>query len=551
MLRAAVFLAAWAVASALLLAEVPAPAPVVLHTRVRRAFAAALADARGLAAGLRAQGQDASDVEAYRYFWFATDEPVLLASTKAAFQLHVNFLSRYSIPIRLHTVAPDLVRLDIDLPGWDRGTLEAALFVDPFFHQQEVLEKDTTFTFLWPGGRVSRGGPEKGKAFKRQAFEEPLKAGQAAPLHAKWLDPGEVKELRELLHTEVPVLCAEWFLAQSCKQLSARNSDQEGLGYYEFLDLKDRDDFFRLVVFDKKGAERLGKKLKAAQEFSKVSALGRQIDADSSQSGGIWVTLDPVDATGEGVVIRNLEEGTLDHKIEEWYGVLANGLPVTFLSNNEGVRQNNAPADLVGLKDDSILNESRDGRIHVHLACLRCHAGEVLKPIKDWVRETYDNPLALAHPDKKRAAKLQKQYFGDLEDKLQTDRAAYQKAFRRATVTAEFPRGLDAQRACEIYARTYHAYADDPVTLEIAARDLGVPADLLRRQLTWLVTEVKVLDARLAPLVRLGNRRGLPIARLTFEDSYELLMDVAHGVVPKLRQPRPRAKPTTPEKKGS
>lgn len=503
-------------------------------TSPRAAVSAALADAGVQVAQIRAQGGDTRDLESYRYFWVATPPGKAREEFRAAFKLHVNFLSRYSEIVDVVEVRPWLWRLDIDEPQWDRATLEAAQHVDPYFHKRVLLKEDATFQTLWPGGVDTSGATgTRGQKFPRGESTLTAKAGQTVSLAAPWLDPKEILELRKLLYTEVPVLNAEWFLAQSCRQLSLNNK-QTGLGYYDFLRLKDRADWFKLVGYDEAAAKRLKKDIRSAQEVSGVSPAARQMVRDVAAAGPVWVALDTDDPTGRGVAIRNLKAGQYVHKIEEWYGFLANELPTTFLSNDQGVRQNNAPADLAGFRDDSPLNEGRDGRIHVHIACLRCHAGQVLRPIDDWVRKTFQAPAALGDPNKHDAIQLRRQYFSDLDRSLRRDQVVYREALTRATVTPAFPRGLSAQKACEVYARAFHAYADDAVGLAIAAQWVGVTEASLRERLEWQFREVKLLDIRLMPLIA---KRPLTISRLTLEDSFELLAELAAGHIPDLRKP--------------
>jgi hypothetical protein len=225
------------------------------------------------------------------------------------------------------------------------------------------------------------------------------------------------------------------------------------------------------------------------------------------------------------VPLRNLERGAFAHQIEEWYGRLPSGLPATFLADDRGVRQNNAPADAAGFRDNSPLNESNDGRIHVNLACLRCHAGKVLLPINDYARKVFREPRALgipAEPGKEdlaraRTLQLQRQYLSALERPFRRDQEDYQDALTRATVTPDFPQGLLPQKAVEVYARSYHAYADDPVTRARAAAELGTTEVEWSAALAWGLREVKTLDVRLVPL---EGKDPLPLHRLTWEDVY-------------------------------
>ncbi len=502
------------------------------------AVAAAHADAARLAAVAGPDGRPVADLHAYRYFRLLAREPKEYALSLAAFQLHLNCLSRYGRPVRAVPVGAGLVRVDTDELKWDRGTLEAARFADPFYHVQELAAVDSVVRGVyWPGGTDSRTG----KKFDKNVYAETVKAGEVLARSSGYLPRADIDGLRKLLHTEVPVLDAEWFLAQSSRQLSLQNQ-QTGLGYYDFLQLKNRDDYFELIKFREKDS--IDREVRAVQELSGVSGAPRVLVGWTTAQGPAWVALDTNDPRGKGVALKNPERGAFKHQIEEWYGSLPNGLPATFLSDDKGVRQNNAPADAAGFHDDSRLNSGRDGRIHVHLACLRCHAGQVLLPIDDYYRKHFTTPLALGAADKKRFLDLQSQYFSDLAGKLARDRAEYQDAYRRATVTHLTPAGLAAQQAAEAYARAYHGYADAPggVGRQQAALELGVPPAALSDAVEWELVALKKTDPRLVAFAR-----GGALNRVTWE---ELVPRAQEALLGHAAAGRPPAKVLPPDEGG-
>lgn len=515
-----------AIALAGIAAWLPGAGPVLPEKPAgpAEAVSAARADASLLAKSALTE----TDLEAYRYFWVSAPEGKEREKVRTAFRLHVNLLSREPDMASIVEVRPWLWRVDMDETGWDRATLEAAARFDPFFHVQQEVSADSTFKVFWPGGIDSRTGEHS----DRGVYPVEVKKGKRASLAAPWLNAQDIVALRTMLYSEAPIVSAEWFIAQSARQISA-NSQQTGLGYYDFLKLRDRDAYFKLLRFSEQDSIAVGKEIRAVSEFSGVSPLPRQFVRYAAPSGAVWVALDTTDARRKGVAINNLERGGFQHQIEEWYGFLPNGLPATFLSNEKGVRANNAPADAAGFRDDSVLNESKDGRIHVNLACLRCHGGAVLKPIDDYVRKVYQQPLALGVSDKKKLLTLRRQYFSNITRALKRDVEDYQDAFHLATATKTNPKGLDAGEAVKAYARVYHSYVDDPVTLERSARELGVDAKAWQAALiAQLRPPRRALDLRLAPLVPLAANPSLPIARATWEDVYPLAVEVSLGRIP-------------------
>src|SRR5262245_43937516 len=493
--------------------QAPAGNPVPVPPRdvfaVARADLAALASAGGPA-----------EAAAMRYFW-APETGAAWTRLRVAFRLHINLLSRRVAMADVAEVRADLWRLDLRDVLWPAGVLEQFQFLDVYFHRQRRLTQRTLVESWWPGG------PDRhGQLYGRGRYAETRAAGRRVATAAPWLEPGAAIQARRIAYSEVPVLRAAQVLAVSATQRGFSDA-ATGVGYYDLLRLKNRDDFFRLIGLDEAASIRVRREIRAALEKSGVSPRNRQIVRLGAASGGAWGTLDTFRQSGRGVAIEFLARGEFRHQAEEWYGALPNSLPATFLANNKGVRQDFAPADAFGFGDHSPLNEGRDSRIHVNLACIRCHAGQVLQPIDDWVRATHQDAIGLAAKRPEDVLRARDQYFSDLVRRLERDRLEYTEAFAAATVTRAYPRGLTAQQAAEAYAGAFHHYIDGPVTVAIAARELGISAAEWLRVLRWHLQRSS-LDLRLAPFLR-----GLALSRLTWESVYATAQDLAHGFVQK------------------
>lgn len=447
-----------------------------------------------------------------RYLW-VPEEGRNRAFLRAASKLNYNLLSRDSEIQDVVEVTPWLWRIDVRDVRWRPSIWEEASRVDVFFHERFKAIKSFRKEYYWPGGY-----DRKGKFWSVGKYQENVKVGDVVDYSARWLPTKEIVELRKLLYTEVPILHAGWFLAQSSRQVSLRNK-QTGIGYYDFLELKKRNDYFRLLGFNERVSKNIYREMRAALELSGISPQNRQIVRFQGASGGVWVTLDTSNQSGRGVAIQNLRDGEFKHEAEEWYGFLPNDLPATFLSDDKGVRQDFAPGDKLGLHDDSVLNESRDKRIHINLGCIRCHAGNILQPIDDYIRKTHRNALGLGAKKREDVLAARRQYFSDITKRLNRDVIKYAEKFTEATITPDFPKGLTPQRAVEIYARAYHAYADDKIYPEDAARELGVTKNRLMDILEWHHKNPKKVDLRLSPF--LVKPKPLPISRLTWEDVYD------------------------------
>ncbi len=457
-----------------------------------------------------------------RYLWVVEPSP----AARRVWKLHQNLLSRYAEMTDVVPVAPWLWRIDLRDPAWDPATWENAGASDPFFHTRVKLTRDTVLRSVWPGGKDATG-----RFFKRQKYDKPRKAGERVVVGAPWLPPAELNLLRFAVFSESPVLMAEWLFAQSARQRNLLNKDDHGVGYYDFLKVKDRDDFFGLIKLNVKDSAAFGRDMQAALEKSGVSPQNRQMLRQLAVGGAAWVTLDTDRQQGRGVALRNLEPGRFRHNAEEWYGVLPNGLPVTFLSNDKGVRQNFAPADSHGFADRSSLNESNDTRIHVNLACWRCHAGQVLKDFRDDVRRQFKAGgwLLLGSTDRERDLLFRRLYFSDVYKALARDRKDFQDAITLATrLNPADPRdaGLTAQKAAAAYARAFHRYADDDVTPARAARELGVTAPVFLAALRHYARPLGLPTLADVPLSRYLADEPMPLSRLTWEDSYPLAQSI-------------------------
>lgn len=399
------------------------------------AVAAALVDASKLPASVR-----------------VTSRYLSLYNVPAAYQeevlrvlvFQINSLSRESAVYRSTVVAPGLVRVNLLDYGIDPKVWEKLAETDPYFHVQ--VEFDQPF-----------GYTQAGKWVQTKVVKSRKSA--AAP----WLDPVAIAALIVLVQSQAPVVRADWWFAQTARQLSLGNK-QTGVGYYDFLRLQKRADLEKLVRLNVKDSLDIGREMRAALDRSGVAAQNRQIVRLQALTGGYWTTLDTDDSTGKGNAIRNLARGDMDHKAEEIYAVLPNGLFVTFLCNDQGVRQDSAP-DFIG-PDDSPLRVGRDARIHAQLACVRCHT-EGLRPINDWARRTLRNPLGVQSPDYTKTLELRRQYFSNLDKQLERDRELYREALLECN-------GWTPLQNAKAFARFWDWYVERDRTLADVAVECGV-----------------------------------------------------------------------------
>ncbi len=497
-----------------------------------------------------------------RYLYSPDVTAGYLKDFQAALRLHVNLISREASLAYPRMVAPGLYTVDIREYGWLRGTFEKLANIDPYFHRratetitdarkvaveveytaeveynfpveyEEEYEEQVLYTYYstyyrcWLNSyRTEKRTRKKIRQEKRVRTErrtrtvyKTKKTTRQQTINQLYIPQGagQLASLALLLDSQQPIARADWFLVQGARQLSLTNR-QTGTGYYDWLQLANRDDYFKLIGFDKAAAART--QIRGVIGESKVAAQNRQVLRDGVSNGAHYTTLEVADQSDRGVAINNLRDGELLHVAEEHYAPLLNGLPATFLSNDKGVRQDSVPDAVAGNK--SQLNVGNDTRVHVNLSCMQCHEGQVLQPIDEDVRATYTGRLSVLTGEKGVQLELKRQYGADLLRFLQLDRTAYQDTFLRVT-------GKPAKEAAGLYSRAFTDYAYGRVTLDLAARELGTDGPGLRKALKDAATRLGRGDFRLDPFL-LDVPGTIP--RLNFEDSFQDAQDILYGVL--------------------
>lgn len=444
-----------------------------------------------------------------RYAWHPS--PVLAAQPAAAvvaglaaelnaydpvIRFHANQLSRKGALRPPARVAFDLWRFDLRDYGWDAA----------------VWEKMASRNFAFVKVRRFRN-VKTGK----------IVSEKVSP--AFWLPTEQVAYL--VAHTEsvTPVVMAPWFVANTSRQLTLTN-EKLGYGYYDWFGFKKPQDFLDAFKIKLKDSIDLERDVLEVVSRSGVSKQNRSIESHDSILGMVIYTRDTDNETGRGNAIKFLRREDYKAKAREWYVPLPNGLPFYALTDDDLKELQDSAPDFIGA-DRSPLNESTDPRIHVGIACIRCHSGQVLKPVNGWARANYTIArLALNVPAtfKNKNAEERRRIFEELSrqflilsfaNALNDQREKYRRKIHEAS-------GLDADELARRFARSYHAYADDPVTLEQAARELGYTPEEVRAAFNRYNQPPPVgvggIEAELGALVLEPSE---PLPRLKWEDFYD------------------------------
>lgn len=427
-------------------------------------------------------------------------------------QFHINLLSREASLVPLRglegggVLALDLRDYALDARVWERLAAR-----EPFYHEtyeaaglQEPIYATDSY------GQRRQTGTKAGASVRK-----------VRP--ARHLIPAVVDELYRLTQSQVPVVFGDWFFVQTCVEAD-RGGIGKGFGYYDFLGLKNRADYFKLIGFDEKDWRSTISEIAAIVlgHNSGVAQNDRVVVRRGAVDGWAWFTLDFFDSNRDDhnpLAFLDRDKG-LKHQAERHFGRLPNGLPVVIACDDKGVLQETAP-DKIG--PDSSAN-GNDKRIHSNKSCLSCHSNGFLKDVSDEVRLIYQvnrekGYNLLTSPIKEEQIKLQRIYLRDLVYHIENDRREYARAVKECN-------GQEVKDASNDYRDAYERYVLRPVSTEAVAAGLGLPEFVFKARLAQYRAADQLTTHILAPL-----SVGRPITRTNYESLYPLLQQITRGVV--------------------
>lgn len=252
---------------------------------------------------------------------------------------------------------------------------------------------------------------------------------------ASWLNPAAVTKLITTLNTETPILRADNFIFQAMQSPK----------YYEFIGVKNIEDYLKLVGFDK-GI--VFKEYWANIDYSgsvsnRVAANNRLVARFSTSYGFVWRTADFVNNKKENNVVKNpLMLNLLDPNKQikpaagEWIGTTLNGLHIYALTDGNDNLINEGVIELVG---DS---NFPDYRVINSRSCIVCHVNGINKfesSIQKLLKNN-DEPLFVStlHNDPNKAFALyqtlkEKFLYPDWEEIVNKDIDDYNKIVIKAS----------------------------------------------------------------------------------------------------------------------
>jgi hypothetical protein len=415
------------------------------------------------------------------------------------------------------------VRINYEDYGYDRKTMELLAKVEPHFHDRPKKFQTATVKVPAPaaveaepepedpypglpravyverGGRLGEVGietvSEGTPIFVRQArgglvrMTMPARRGrarEAAPKKEEKVErpnnvysailPKSIGDLALATNSDSPIQQGDW----AWWQMSIQAEREPGPGYYDLLGVKNQDEFWERVGFDKNLLnKRFAEFVKEYREVARISGISRQPRRVSVEGkvgdGKIWITFDNKVATGRANPVETPNGGFTFQATEQMAhlpnGWMAQGL---FVGNDpgkdqkEGDRQDSAP-DFIGPDKTSTGN---DGRIHCGI-CWRCH-DDGLKPFTGHFKKQYSGPARNAGPDYEKIRDFNEQYFGKLERSLKPSVDLHAAAVKEATgwTLAQYSKAIGNQ---------WYKYEDAHVSMKRAARERGITPQLLQQ----------------------------------------------------------------------
>ena len=460
-------------------------APVAPLVSPASEVTAALADAKRLPVELATRT---------RYVSMYSVPPADRGEFVKVFAFWSNSLSREAELVKPRRVTDTLLAVVLDDYGWTPDVWEKLGDVDPYFHVRLKITSGQTYRFFHRGGVYGRNTLTPGW------YEEPSTAKDATvSALAPWLPERPVRELSVLTLSACPVVRADWWLSTTAIQ-----AGRKGVGYYDWLGLKKRADFEALVGLDIEASKKVKREVAGIVSRSGVSQLPRQIFRYQSITGGVWQTRDVLDDNVDARNALRQLDGDFKHQAEEWYSFLPNGLFAYYLSDQDGKQQETAP-DKLGRDSTSTSN---DGRIHVGLSCVRCHA-EGIKPIADWARTVYQGDVQLTSPDYVKLKRLRQLYLSDLAGKVERDAGEFAETVAKVN-------GLKLADNAKTFARVVAAYQESDHGPAEVARQLGTT----EAKLLDALRPIKLLDPILSGLLQVPP---VPLRIEDLEQLYPLL----------------------------
>lgn len=369
-----------------------------------------------------------------------------------------------------------LVALDIRDYGWEPQVWENLVCLSPYMFTQLVAStaapeiKPQKTVKNWPGGIW----PVDRKYYPPNAFtytddNEVLPEVKAAPV-VDTKDKG-IQAVTALIENQVaidlatmsgskmPIMFAQEFIVNTMDAT-------KGSHYYDFLGIgKTEKDFQKIIAGDPSLAEKFEVDRQGTVIMSGVTLHNRRLTRVPTILGYYWYSTDSKEDIGKKNYLQVLlDRGLENFDASEQIASLPNGLQVYFLADSKGNRQDSAPDFIAGDK----MTTNNDHRVRNGISCIRCHSEGILS-FKS-VFENLRKSVKKESYDYDKLYRLDQLYSGNLNEEFTGDQGLYAKAVAQAT-------GRTTQINASKFSLAFAQWDEKYVTLEVAAKDLGVPPE--------------------------------------------------------------------------
>lgn len=470
-------------------------------------------------------GDEASHIRYLSLYNLSSSERRAYGQT-VSFVIHsLSVRKKEHIPVFVDGSDNTVIRIDLDHYGipaeaWDELATKGSgprPFPEPYFHTittqlEAKLEQKKVFKKV-PTGRKFQDGTLE---MRDQEVTEKVKAAPVGKLifaPGIWLDLKSWHNLCEITGSVSPVLRADWFIANATLPPA----------YYNFLQLGNKvEDFAKFVFGDNATAEKAHAQDKGIVVSSIVARNNRTLTRSPSLGAPYnyyWQSHDSLKSINE----RDYSKNPLDEKFDatEDIATLPNGLQVYFLTDAKGNRLDAANTDI------AVDNTARDRVVRTGRSCMICHS-DGIRAIDDNIRNitavftNKNETVKLIGDDPEKIERIEDLFGSDLALQIADDQQHYARAIGRIT-------GLSPQKNAAQLARIYDNYAEDLLTKEVVAREIGCTVPELEHY-------IRGID--IAPGQRIGTNDNVilgllkdrPLRRDQYEQAHSFFMNVVYEI---------------------
>lgn len=312
-----------------------------------------------------------------------------------------------------------------------------------------------------------------------------------------WTGEAETQQLWKETNSSGAIFRADWFLFHT----SIEPFYSKFLGLPGTLaELKTK---YRV---DETGARQLSLQEGGAVLRSIVALNNRRLERLPTLTGYWWQSYDFDSSAAADNVVENL----LDVKPDagEFIWSLPNGMQGYYLANGQGKQVREAPANIAQDTQTPFRNKS----VVNARGCVQCHSAGI-NQFRDIVREMLGSGnLDVRSYDYAKAQAVDDFYRGDLtRQQIQDDCDKFQSSVKSLC-------GVSSDQVAGEFTHLVHEYAEQPVTLAMAAKEIGCTEDQL---------SAAIKRTYAGTLLVLGNGQG--VARDAWEAAFPVAAVAVRG----------------------